>query len=265
VDANSVNITRHTYGEDPEQFGELRLPSGSGPFPVVVYVHGGGWSSAITLAGAVGICSALTEQGYATWSIEYRRVGNGGGWPETFDDLVAAAALLPSLAKDAPLDLSQVFVAGQSAGGQLALWLAHHASTSGVGSLPAFRGLVALAPATDLRAIGSGSPDHALVKLLGGQPADRSDVYAAASPLELLPIGLPQLVVHGTSDRTVPHAMSETYVGAARAAGDRVELVSIDGADHLDLWNPASAAFPQVLAAATSFLESVTAGAATRA
>jgi len=72
-------LTRHTYGSDPEQFGELRLPAqaGPGPFPSIVYIHGGGYRAQVTLAGAVGITSALTRLGYATWSIEYRRVGNG--------------------------------------------------------------------------------------------------------------------------------------------------------------------------------------------
>jgi acetyl esterase/lipase len=262
LDASSVSTARYTYGSDPEQFGELRLPTGGGPHPAIVYVHGGGYRAAVTLAGAAGICSALTQHGYATWSIEYRRLGNGGGWPTTFDDVRAAAAHLRTLAADAAIDLSRVFVAGQSAGGQLALWLARGAAlgrTAADGAeLPIFRGVLALAPATDLRA-SAAQPTAPMRELLGGTPADVSERYAVTSPLELVPIGIPQMVVHGTADSIVDYAFSEAYVTAATAAGDQVELVTIDGADHLDLWNPTSPAFPRVVAAATRFLDALAA------
>jgi acetyl esterase/lipase len=242
-----IQTTRFTYGADPEQFGELRLPSGDGPHPTIVYVHGGGYRAAVTLSGAVGICTALTNAGYATWSMEYRRLGNGGGWPMTFDDVRAAAHHLTKLAESQPIDLSRLLVAGQSAGAQLALWLGK-TSASGQTSLPAFRGVLALAPASNLRRSGNAH------ELLGGSPDDVGERYAATSPVEFLPIGLPQLVVHGTQDSQVPYALSQTYVSTAKERGDDIELVTIEGADHLDLWNPASQAFPSVVAAARTFL-----------
>src|SRR3954451_18132132 len=142
VSTTEITATRHAYGADPEQFGELRLPAGDGPHPAIVYVHGGGYRANVTLAGAAGICTALTALGYATWSIEYRRLGNGGGWPATFDDVEAAARYLVTLAREAPIDLERVVVAGQSAGGQLALYLAKLAAT-GRAPLPAFKGVLA--------------------------------------------------------------------------------------------------------------------------
>jgi acetyl esterase/lipase len=200
----------------------------------------------------MGICSALTEHGYATWSVEYRRAGNGGGWPETFDDIKNGAAHLQTIAKEHNLDLQRVCVAGQSAGGQLALWLSRQKTGN-----PPLRGVIGLAPATDLRRIGEREPDHALVIVMGGQPSTQSERYAAAAPLEILPLGLPQLIVHGTADSIVPYATSEKYVAVARAAGDSVEFVTIDGAEHLDLWNRASPAFPKVVAAADRFLNNL--------
>ena len=248
-----IQTTRFTYGADPEQFGDLRLPSGDGPHPTIVYVHGGGYRANVTLAGAVGICTALTNAGYATWSIEYRRLGNGGGWPMTFDDVRAAAAHLTTLAEAEPIALDRVLVAGQSAGGQLALWLGH-ASASGQTSLPKFRGVLTLAPASDMRRSALAGTDSPARALLGGAPDHVGDRYAATSPIELLPIGLPQLVVHGTQDSQVPYAFSQAYVRTAQERGDNIELVTIEGADHLDLWNPASTAFPGVVAAARTFL-----------
>jgi acetyl esterase/lipase len=255
---SDIAATRHAYGADPEQFGELRLPAGPGPSPAIVYLHGGGYRSSVTLAGAAGICASLTAHGYATWSIEYRRIGNGGGWPMTFEDVLSAAAHLRTLAAEAPIDLERVFVAGQSAGGQLALWLA----SGGRGTapehtpLPAFKGVVALAPASDLRA-SAANPNAPIQSVMGGSPRDVSERYASVSPIELASISVPQLIVHGTADTVVPYAMSQAYVSAASARGDQVQMATIEGADHLDLWNPASACFGQVVDAAVQFLGAV--------
>jgi acetyl esterase/lipase len=257
--SSAIATQRHAYGGHAEQFGELRLPAGQGPHPTIVYLHGGGWRAEITLAGAAGICAALTAQGYATWSVEYRRLGNGGGWPATFDDVLAGCAYVATLAGEAPIDLGRVFVAGQSAGGQLALWLASRLSKgrddAARARLPELRGVLALAPATDLRAIAMSNPASPPPELLGGMPDAVSERYAATSPIELTPIGVPQLLVHGTADTIVPYAMSEAFTHAATAAGDPVTLLTIEGAEHLDLWTPTSTAFPQVLTAATAFLQ----------
>ena len=79
---------RLRYGTDPNQFGDLRLPKGKGPFPIVVNIHGGYWRAKYDLAHAGHLCAALTAKGVATWNLEYRRVGNeGGGWPGTFEDI----------------------------------------------------------------------------------------------------------------------------------------------------------------------------------
>src|SRR5579864_8847074 len=121
---------RVAYGTDPNQFGDLRLPKGKGPFPVVINLHGGYWRAKYDLAHAGHLCAALTALGFVTWNVEYRRVGNdGGGWPGTLEDVVSAYRFLPQLAKRYPLDASKVLVMGHSAGGQLALCLAAHQST----------------------------------------------------------------------------------------------------------------------------------------
>ncbi|MBE0565590.1 MAG: alpha/beta hydrolase, partial [Krumholzibacteria bacterium] len=70
---------RLAYADHPSGFGELRLPSGEGPFPVVVLVHGGCWLAEYDLGYMAGLAAALTAEGWATWTIEYRRVGEEGG------------------------------------------------------------------------------------------------------------------------------------------------------------------------------------------
>src|SRR5262245_24986907 len=73
---------RLKYGDDPLNFGDLRVPAGTGPFPVVVVIHGGCWQSEYDLGHVGGMSDALARNGWAVWTIEYRRIGDpGGGWP----------------------------------------------------------------------------------------------------------------------------------------------------------------------------------------
>src|SRR4051812_30037720 len=86
---------RITYGNRPQQFGELRLPKGDGPFPVVVVIHGGCWQNAFDFVYMTRLAAWLTHHGVATWTIEYRRLGDeGGGWPGTFLDVATATDAL---------------------------------------------------------------------------------------------------------------------------------------------------------------------------
>ena len=117
-----MNRSTYSYDDHPSQTGELFVPSGSGPFRVVVVVHGGYWKAQYDRSLMDGLCADLAAHGLAAWNIEYRRVGAGGGWPQTFLDVGSAVDLLADL--DAPLDLSHVGAVGHSAGGQLALWAA---------------------------------------------------------------------------------------------------------------------------------------------
>ena len=109
---------RLAYGSDPYHFGDLRLPVSAGPHPVVIGIHGGYYRARYGLAYFGHACAALTALGFATWNIEYRRLGNpGGGWPGTFIDIAAAADHLRALAETYPLDLARVVTLGISPAG----------------------------------------------------------------------------------------------------------------------------------------------------
>ena len=115
---------RIPYGTDPLQFGDLRLPGGKGPHPLAINIHGGYWRAAYDLEHNGHLCEALRKKGVATWSIEYRRIGNpGGAWPGTLEDVKTAASFIRGSGKKFPLDLQRVLAMGHSAGGQLALYL----------------------------------------------------------------------------------------------------------------------------------------------
>src|SRR5213076_885823 len=125
---------RLPYGNDPNQFGELRLPKNEAKakksFPVVMNIHGGFWRSKYDLEHAGHLCAALTAKGLATWNVEYRRVGNpGGGWPGTFEDVAKAYRFIPQIESRYKLDSKKIVIVGHSAGGQLALCLAGHEPT----------------------------------------------------------------------------------------------------------------------------------------
>jgi acetyl esterase/lipase len=253
---------RIEYGPDPLHFGELRLPSGAGPHPVAVIIHGGCWRAEYDLRHITHLSAALTRAGVATWTLEFRRIGNpGGGWTGTFEDVVHGVEQLRTLAPDFNLDLDRVALVGHSAGGHLALWLAGRRNLPGdepLGSPPTLplRGVVALAGITDLRdyAGGAGNCNAAVPELLGGTPDDVPQRYALASPIELLPAGVPLRLVHGDGDPTVPTRQSRDFAARARSLGDDAELVLIPGAGHFDVIAPFAAAWPRVEAVVLSLL-----------
>jgi acetyl esterase/lipase len=245
---------RIAYAEGPHRFGELRLPTGPGPHPVVVLIHGGCWQSEYDLDHVTPLAAALTRGGVATWTLEYRRIGaTGGGWTATFDDVARGTDHLRALAGEHPLDLDRVVLAGHSAGGHLALWLAARSNLPAGSPLhtPAplpMRGVVALAAIADLRAYGAGtgSCNAAVPQLLGGGPDAVPERYAHASPIELLPLGVPQRLVHGAVDPIVPLAQSERYAERARARGDDAQLRVVGGAGHFDVIAPFAPAWAAV-------------------
>ena len=220
---------RIPYGKDPLQFGDLRLPSGAGPHPIVVFIHGGFWRAAYNLDHAGHMCAALTRAGAATWSIEYRRIGDaGGGWPGTLDDVLHGAEHIAKLAPRYGLDLGRLVAAGHSAGGHLVLWLAAQRALD-------LRGVVPLAAVSDLRRAWALQLSNGVVKqFLGGSPDQVPQRYASTSPIELLPISVPQRMVHGTADNIVPFEMSEKFAKTSRNA----KLIALKGTGHFELIDP---------------------------
>ena len=241
---------RLAYGTDPNQFGDLRLPKGKekGPFPVVMNIHGGYWRAKYDLTHAGHLCAALTKQGCATWNVEYRRVGNpGGGWPGTFEDIASGYRFLPQIAKQYHLDPTKIVVMGHSAGGQLALCLAGHE--------PSVRRALSLAGVVDLqRAFDLHLSNDAVVEFLGGKPSDVPDHYQEADPMRLAIPQAKEVLIHGSADDVVPPGFSRDYVEKKKKTKEDASLVEVSKADHFDLIDPRSAAWPQVEASVLALL-----------
>ena len=224
------------YGPHPAQEAEVRLPERDGAHPVALLVHGGFWRARFDCSTLAALAVDLARRGFATVNVEYRRVGLDGGVPETLEDVAAAVDALARW--DARLDPSRVVAIGHSAGGHLALWLA------GTGKVAA---AVSLAGVCDLAAAAEdGLGEGAAVEFAGGLPPERPDAYALADPMRRLPTGVPQLLAHGDADDRVPIEQSRRYARAARAAGDRCELLEFAGVGHFEPIDPRGEAWPAV-------------------
>jgi acetyl esterase/lipase len=252
------------YGDSECSFGDLRLPKRKGPglHPVVVVIHGGCWKSEHDLEHIGHLCARLADLGIATWSLEYRRLGDvGGGWPGTFMDVGRGTDYLQTLAERFPLDLDRVAFVGHSSGGQLALWLASRHKIGCTNPLfsttpLAARGVMALAPISDLYTYGAtpGSCNDAVAMLLEGGPDQVPERYVQASPIALLPLGVPQYIVHGSVDTVVPVGHSIHYATRAKHEGDDVKFHLIDGAGHFDVIAPFTDAWKEVEGALRTML-----------
>jgi acetyl esterase/lipase len=238
------------YGSELLQFGELHLPDKTGPHPLVILIHGGYWRSRYGLDLMTGLAEDLAVRGIAAWNIEYRRMGDpGGGWPGTFLDVALAADYLRTIAPAHDLDLRRVIPIGHSAGGHLAFWLAARPHIVQISPLAndnplALAGAISLAGVVDLElAWRLKLSNGAVIDLLGGGFDEVAERYLAASPAALLPLGIPQVLIHGTADDSVPLQMSLAYLAKAQAAQDVVKLIELEGVDHFALIDPASDAW----------------------
>jgi acetyl esterase/lipase len=235
---------RQSYGEDPSQFGELRVPDGSA-HGVVVVIHGGFWRAAYDLSLGTPLAKDLTERGWVTWNLEYRRVGpgvgGGGGVPETLDDVATGIDHLAALAAEGLLPedaLGRVVTLGHSAGGHLATWAAGRASPA----VPVTH-VVSQAGVLDLVAASrDGLGGGAVEAFLGHAPGPGD---AAVDPARQVPLDVPVWCVHASDDDIVPISQSRGYVESATAAGATAELVEVTGG-HFGLIDVDSAAWARI-------------------
>ncbi|HWJ34736.1 MAG TPA: alpha/beta hydrolase [Steroidobacteraceae bacterium] len=232
------SIETVSYGTSEHQVGDLYVPTAVHA-PVICLLHGGFWRMPYGRDHIAPIALDLVERGFAVWNLEYRRVGTpGGGWPGTMQDVGAGIDHLATLAAETDaMDLSRVTVVGHSAGGHLALW------SAGQPTRVRLSAAVGLAPVADLRlAYELRCGNGAVETLLGGSPDQRPLRYRTTSPAEMLPLGVKQLLIHGTCDEDVPVEISRRYARAAEAAGDDIRFIELENASHMDFVDPESEA-----------------------
>ncbi len=233
-DGSTDGPERFTYGDDPSQWADLHRPAESSR-GVVVVIHGGFWKAAYDASLGAPLAEDLAARGWTAWNLEYRRVGNGGGNPTTFDDVAAGIDLLADVEG---LDLATVLTLGHSAGGHLAAWAAARGRFDrwSDARVPV-SGVVSQAGVLDLTEAAVGGLGAGAVEALLGEPP--GPAYDEVDPRRQVPLAVPLRCVHGRSDADVPLSQSEDYVRAARAAGADADLLTVDG-DHFVLIDPSS-------------------------
>ncbi len=245
---------------------DLHLPAASGPLPVVVFVHGGGWRLGSRRVFTPGLSyeqsfGLVTAAGFAVAAIDYRLSGEAT-FPAPVEDVTAAIDWIAGHgAADHGLDASRIVLWGESAGAHLAALAALAPAESRVAGVVDWYG-----PA-DLTRLGvhldPGHPetfddatDTREAGLLGGSPSALSALAAAASPARVVRSGAaPFLVAHGTADTLVPFAQSAEFAAALEAAGVPVELAPVPDASHFWRGAPDTGA---LFAAALAFAHRVT-------
>lgn len=237
--------------------------------PAVVHFHGGGWqvgqrSSLGPVCDGFGLMpfDVLTEAGFVVASSDYR-LSDEAQFPAQLHDALAAVQWLRDQADQYAVDPDRIYAWGDSAGGHLASLVGLAASTYGAESSVA--GVAAWYPPTDLNRMGEQALPNAIARasdpgsreelLVGAVLAEEPDKAAAASPISYVSSDAPPfLLVHGTADRFVPVAQSQSLAAELEKAGADVELLLIDDADHMwSLTDGSSAAAEKALAATVSF------------
>ena len=245
-----VQRHKYSYGADASQWAELFLPdppARAGLQGVAVVIHGGYWRSTYGAELGEPLAMDLAGHGMAAWNLEYRRAGNGGGWPQTFQDVLAGIDKLAGLAEHHSLDLGNVAALGHSAGGHLAVWAAgrHRLEPDAGFGAPGVRltGVVSQSGILDLAgAERLNLSNGAVANLLGGPSSEHPRRYRAADPMAALPLDVPVFAVHAEEDDDVPLSMSTRYVEASMAEDVPARLVMVPG-DHFSLIDPGAPAY----------------------
>lgn len=245
-------MARRLYDETNQLAGDMYLPQRRHA-AVVCLFHGGFWRMPHGSDQLTPLAEDLAQRGFVAWNLQYRRLNGGGGWPTTFEDVAAGIDHLATLVDQGmDLDLTRVAAVGHSAGGQLALWAGGRArlpaGSPGARPRVTLAAVCAQAPIADLvHAHTLGLGQRAATLLMGGSPSELPERYALASPRARLPLGIPQLLVHGTADDALPVAMTREYVTAAHAAGDDVTLIEPPGIGHFEHIDPGHEAWRVVV------------------
>jgi alpha-L-fucosidase 2 len=223
---------------------DASVPDGTGPFPVVIVVHGGGWSSGDKETDLTPILKPLADGHFAWFSIDYR-LAPANRWPACYDDIRTAIRWVKAHAGDYRGDPQRIALLGYSAGGQIVCL----AATDG-DPTTAVQAVVGIAPPTDLELDlpQRGGLSKSLQDLLG-RPKEVSDesrkLLHEMSAVNHIHAGMPPFfLMHGTADKSVPYDGSVTFAARLRAVNVPCELVTIKGAPHrLSEWEKFDPAF----------------------
>lgn len=226
------------------QVVDIYVPATKGPHPLVLYIHGGGWTGGHTrhsgaLANFPAVLAALAAEGFTVASLEYR-LSAEAKFPAQLQDAKASLRFLGDHAAQYRIDPKRVGIWGGSAGGHLTALTALTCKDTSLDPAAA-KDLCPTAAVTwygvfdfgALAAQRAGGTDGAAERLMGCAGPCGSDKYALASPVSYVDAKDPPfLLIHGTEDKTVPVEQSRLGEAKLRAAGVPVQVLYIPGVDH---------------------------------
>jgi acetyl esterase/lipase len=246
------------YADHARGFAELRLPQGKGPFPLAVIYHGGCWKTGIASQAYMAPLATRWQQlGIATLNVDYREVGDGGGWPGSFADWAGSTKLIEEVAARYPIDRARVTLVGHSAGALPAQWLASDQAADGpLGTRAAteVRAAIVLDGPGDVGA--ERAAFHALCQFaavdpfMGGAPDAAPERYAALSPAA----AAPQLAELLFVQARLPAPSAATQAALAAGAA-RVAVRENPGASHFAIITPGNPAYAANEAAMVAVLK----------
>lgn len=233
----TTNIT-YTQGVNGPLKADAYIPMGKGPFPGIVFIHGGGWKNG-NRNQMLKLIKALAEDGYVGFTIEYDL--DPVPFPNSFHESLAAVKYFREHAAEFHLDPSRVAVAGSSAGGELAALVALNPSGAPLkdgekpqeGNLGGVQAAVILNGVLDLTDEAKTHEAGMVAQYLGGPCEEKMSACKDASPVFHVHAGAPPMYVgHGTQDPTVPFAEAVAFTDALKAADVPVQFFQAEGAKH---------------------------------
>lgn len=246
------------YADHPRGFAELRLPQGEGPFPLAVIYHGGCWKTGIASQAYMAPLATRWQQlGIATLNVDYREVGDGGGWPGSFEDWAASARLIDDVAARYRVDRARVTLVGHSAGALPAQWLAAAQGEDGpLGTrapLEARAAIVLDGPGdvgAERSAFDTLCQFSAVDPFMGAAPEAFPRRYAAISPATATPQLAELLFVQAKL-----LAPSAATLAAIAAGGAKVNVRENAGASHFAIITPGNPVYETNEAAMVAVLK----------
>lgn len=234
------NIEYSNPDDQHLQLNMARPKEGTGPFPAVICIHGGGFRAG-SREGFNGLCLQLAEKGYVAVTASYR-LAPKYQFPGAVHDVKAAVRWLRANAKKYHIDPDRIGTTGGSAGGHLAQFLG---VTSGVKKFEGDGGnaefsssvkcVVNFYGPSDFTKSYNASVDakDVLPLFLGGNLEQERHRHIESSPLYwVTPEAAPTLFVHGTNDAYVALEQAEWIVDRMQAADVEATLMTIEGGDH---------------------------------
>lgn len=217
------------------QRGDLYEPGGAGPFPAIVYVHGGSWRSG-SKKSFDRFASDLAAQGYAGFSIDYDLKPHS--FPLSWQEARAAIRFLRLHAREYRIDPDRIVVAGTSAGGQIAALaaIAPEGPAAPVGSAPGEEpGSVPVAAGIILNGVFDLSPQVGVInRYIGGKCAEVQQACDDASPLHHAHSSeVPLFIGHGDNDHVVNYRAALAFTGALQALNAPFTPFVAEGGPHM--------------------------------